>query len=404
MKKTLSLLLLLSLFARASAYNDHRVRNLDSLERVVAAWTPESVEKASSQELVDLNGACRALMRGYSQINGEKSTFYARKALDISLREGWAYASADAFRYLGQAFWYMEEYDSAQVYFGKALENVERMEAGASSPTRPDAYTQRDIDDMRSALYGATGNLYNEMGDIPRAMDLYARAGAIFDKYGWNHSNSVLYYNIGETWLAEGDLKASEKAYRRSLDYAVAAKDSLLASTARKGLGRIYLEKGQTFKALRYLHQADEYYSAHDKEESVWRKENFEYISLALRQQRKMLAWLLAGLVLVMVLSAGILLLSRRLRRSRKEQAETAVLMEETLQEIKSVPSGDIRLSAREKDILDLLSKGYTAPDIAQALGLSTETIRWYRKKLIAKLDVSNTAELISIAKDQGLI
>ena len=61
-------------------------------------------------------------------------------------------------------------------------------------------------------------------------------------------------------------------------------------------------------------------------------------------------------------------------------------------------------LSDREKDILDLLSKGYTAPDIAEALGLSTETIRWYRKKLIAKLEVSNTAELISTAKDLGLI
>jgi tRNA pseudouridine55 synthase len=44
------------------------------------------------------------------------------------------------------------------------------------------------------------------------------------------------------------------------------------------------------------------------------------------------------------------------------------------------------------------------ARDIGKALGLSHETIRWYRKKLIAKFDVSNTAELISIAKEMGLI
>lgn len=69
-----------------------------------------------------------------------------------------------------------------------------------------------------------------------------------------------------------------------------------------------------------------------------------------------------------------------------------------------SVSGAALDLSAREKEILDLLSKGYTAPQIAEALSLSSETIRWYRKKLLAKLDVSNTAELISTAKDMGLI
>ena len=112
----------------------------------------------------------------------------------------------------------------------------------------------------------------------------------------------------------------------------------------------------------------------------------------------------IAGLLLLFALAASVFLAVRRLRRSRREQAGTAAVMQETRQEIKQVPPSDIRLSPREKDILDLLSKGYTAPDIAQALGLSYETIRWYRKKLIAKLDVANTAELISSAKDQGLI
>ena len=64
----------------------------------------------------------------------------------------------------------------------------------------------------------------------------------------------------------------------------------------------------------------------------------------------------------------------------------------------------DIKLSEREKEILDLLSKGYTAADIGKALGLSHETIRWYRKKMIAKFDVANTVELIAISKEMGLI
>ena len=54
--------------------------------------------------------------------------------------------------------------------------------------------------------------------------------------------------------------------------------------------------------------------------------------------------------------------------------------------------------------ILDLVAKGYTTQQIADALHLSYETIRWYRKKLLVKFNVSNTAELIAIAKEYDFI
>ncbi|MBR3405628.1 MAG: DNA-binding response regulator, partial [Bacteroidales bacterium] len=41
---------------------------------------------------------------------------------------------------------------------------------------------------------------------------------------------------------------------------------------------------------------------------------------------------------------------------------------------------------------------------IADALNLSGETIRWYRKRLLEKFDVSNSPELVSRAKEAGLI
>ena len=145
------------------AYNDHRGHNLDSLERAVARWTPDAMDKASSTDLVTLNRAYRDLMLGYSALNSEKCVFYARKALSISEPRGWEEANADAYRYLGQCFWSSEQYDSSMVYYRKALAAVERMAGGATSPTRPDGYSERAVDDTRSALYGAIGNLYNMM-------------------------------------------------------------------------------------------------------------------------------------------------------------------------------------------------------------------------------------------------
>ena len=364
------------------AYNDHRGHNLDSLERAVARWTPDAMDKASDTDLVTLNRAYRDLMLGYSALNSEKCVFYARKALSISEPRGWEEANADAYRYLGQCFWSSEQYDSSMVYYRKALAAVERMAGGATSPTRPDGYSERDVDDTR----------------------WYGKAGAIFDRYGWRQSNAILYYNIGETWVEQGELRKASQAYEKALAYATG--DSLMVAMAQKGLGRAYMEQGRTWKALRYLHQADAYFSAHDKEELTFTKENYEYMSEALLAQRRQMMLLGGGAILLLLLLLAVLLIGRKLRRSRKEQAEVSAVLEETIQEM-GQPASDDRLpqvSEREKEILELLTKGYTTPQIADCLGLSPETVKWYRKKLLVKFDVANTAELTSTVKDMGLI
>ena len=389
---------------RGLAYNDHRGHNLDSLERVVAKWTPDAIDRASTRELVDLNRAFRDLMLGYSALNGEKCAFYARQALSVSEPRGWEEANADAFRYLGQCFWASEKYDSSLFYYRKALSAVEHMADGATSPTAPEGYSELAIDDTRSALYGAIGNLYNMMDSIPQAMDWYGKAGAIFDKYGWNQSNAILYYNIGETWVEQGEPRKATQAYERAMEYAQG--DSLMVAMAQKGLGRVYMEQGKTGKALKHLHKADEYFSSHDKEELTFTKENFEYMSAALLTQRKQMIFIALGAVLILSLLLIVLLIGKKLRRSRKEQAEVSAVLEETIQETRRpLLDEDIpHLSAREKEILDLLTKGYTTPQIAEGLGLSPETVKWYRKKLLVKFDVANTAELTSTVKDMGLI
>ena len=129
--------------AVAGAYNDHRGHNLDSLERVVAKWTPDAIDRASTGELIDLNNACRDLMLGYNPINGEKSVFYARKALSISRPRGWMASNADAYRYIGLQFYGHEEYDSAMVYYKAALTCVDSMANGAVSPTDTVGYPQQ---------------------------------------------------------------------------------------------------------------------------------------------------------------------------------------------------------------------------------------------------------------------
>jgi DNA-binding NarL/FixJ family response regulator len=61
-------------------------------------------------------------------------------------------------------------------------------------------------------------------------------------------------------------------------------------------------------------------------------------------------------------------------------------------------------LSGREKEILGLIAEGYTNPQIAEKLFLSSFTVDSHRKNLLAKLDVKNTATLIRLAVERKLI
>lgn len=55
----------------------------------------------------------------------------------------------------------------------------------------------------------------------------------------------------------------------------------------------------------------------------------------------------------------------------------------------------DLDNAYRELEILRLMGQGKTTAQIADEFFLSAETVKWYRKKLFAKFDVSNAAELI---------
>jgi len=61
------------------------------------------------------------------------------------------------------------------------------------------------------------------------------------------------------------------------------------------------------------------------------------------------------------------------------------------------------RLTARELEVLRLITTGQTSKEIAERLTLSVETVRSYRKSMMRKLGVKNIASLINVALREGL-
>ena len=376
----------------AFGYFDHRNHNIDSLELAVSTWTPDRVAKASTQELIDLDNACRELMIAFSKLNDDKCEFYARKSLTITVPRGWEFAKCDAYRYIGMCFYAREKWDSAHFYYNLALEALYKMEAGATSPTAPDGYPQRQIDDQKSALYGTIGNIYNMQDSLDLAMDYYAKAAEIFEKWGWNESNSILYYNIGETWVEEADYGKAMDGYRKSLEYADAASDSLLMANVWKGMGRVYLETGRYTRAMRYLKKAEAYYSTHVGEEEGFHQENLESMSRVLEAQKKLSFWIIGAVFCTGLVAVGLYIGFRRKKKKSTSDASA------------TFKADGVRLNDRELEILRLMAQGKTTAQIADEIFLSAETVKWYRKKLFTKFDVANAAELIRRVTEAKII
>ena len=63
-----------------------------------------------------------------------------------------------------------------------------------------------------------------------------------------------------------------------------------------------------------------------------------------------------------------------------------------------------VSLTGRETEVLRLLAKGYSTPQIAAELGIRPDTVLGYRKQLHKKLCVNKATELVFKAGELHLL
>ena len=382
----------------AFGYEDHRGRNLDSLERVLARYTPDRLAVATAEEKADYVRTCRQMAWGYLQLDGPKSVYYARQAIGFGRELDNQDAIFDMSILIGQGFWAKEQYDSARVYYTQAADALALIEARWDDPDR------HDLEADQSRLWGTLGNFYAMQDSLEQFAYYYGKAGEIFERRGWWEDASTLHRNIGEVYQDEGALKAAKPEYERALQLARQSGDSLIIARAMYGLGRWYKESGRTARALKYLAQADEYYGNHPMEESYGRADTLAVMNAAHKQLYRNALLLALGALLLLVALVASWLILRRLRRTRQELSETSAVLDETIEELRQAPTEAELLTEQEMKILRLLAQGRTSQQIADELCLGYNTVLWYRKRLHAKLDVHTTGALIAEAQRRGML
>ena len=65
---------------------------------------------------------------------------------------------------------------------------------------------------------------------------------------------------------------------------------------------------------------------------------------------------------------------------------------------------GDGMLSCREKEILELVASGYSSPEIASRISISSQTVTTHMKNIYRKLQVHTRAQAVMQAKNHGLL
>ena len=72
---------------------------------------------------------------------------------------------------------------------------------------------------------------------------------------------------------------------------------------------------------------------------------------------------------------------------------------------VSDVPEDPLsRLSARERQVLQMIAEGHPVVDIAGKLSLSRKTVETYRERMMEKLDLHDVAGLIKFAIQHGVV
>jgi len=63
-----------------------------------------------------------------------------------------------------------------------------------------------------------------------------------------------------------------------------------------------------------------------------------------------------------------------------------------------------MRISNRELEVLELISRAFSTSEIAKELFIGTETAKTHRKNLMAKMNTKNSAGLVRKGFEMGLL
>lgn len=438
-------------------YVDHRGHNIDSLEVVLAGHPSFEVEVDTRVQL----------MVAYQASDMKKSLQHAHALIHMTDKTDLYVPCADAFRMIGQHFYACELYDSAACYFTKAIAKIKLIQPkeGSIEPDnmlsatygalgnlmniqdsvrQAEAYYRQALEIFERRQWNESVSLcFYNMGEMYVSMDdsLFhalgyegSAAGYAMEMYRRGKDAALLTndsffvagqdYGIAKSLYYSGDCEAALPLNTGILSYLERHKDDNLQGY----LDALQLQSSLLIRVGDIAGSEQLLKLLADEEKKDYREKCQKLVSdgeNAFKEEPAVHDKLWIPLLVVALLLAALVEWLFLRRKTNDERVETGVERIETIGErvetteervetveesgerdadAEAVVLGEIVLSERELTVLRLLSEGKTTPQIAEAIFRSTDTVRWYRKRLLQKFDVHNTAALIKAATERGIL
>ena len=97
-------------------------------------------------------------------------------------------------------------------------------------------------------------------------------------------------------------------------------------------------------------------------------------------------------------------IIGQELFSSRQKSQQEPANISKNIEKYTNLIADQLKLTNREQEVLNLLSKGFSNMDIGKKLHLSHRTIEKYVSRLLRKTETNNRAELIRLALDNNLV
>ncbi|PCE66287.1 LuxR C-terminal-related transcriptional regulator [Sediminicola luteus] len=340
----------------------------------------------------------------------DKALHYFRKALKIEESLGNERGMEYDYANMGEVFIHTQAYDSAYVYLNKAWELSE--------------FNHRK--DGRGIKQNLLGLLFQKKGDFETSNQHYSKAVSIFEQHKNPRYLSNTLINLGVNHLHLGHMAQAKTFIDQGLATAQAinSKDNTLLGY--EALSEFYAQNGAYKEALdarnlavlfkdSILNEASQKsiissqvaFEAQAKDDTIKQLAK-EKEANRIRADVNLQTIVVLSIAALLIIIGGFIVfwLYRKnvdLRFQQKNQA-----LKNYLQELDALRLGQteapidfkekvmgFELSNREVEVLELITKGYSNNEIAEALFVSQNTVKTHIKNIYLKLDVKNRVQAL---------
>jgi len=356
-------------------------------------------------EAISLNGI------GNVFVNIEQYTKampYFKDALAIEMKNDNPRGIKYDLNNIGECFMFQQKYDSALFYYHKALIYAKKLKRR----------------DNTSVLYNCIGRLYQLKGDYYKSNEYYQLALPKLEKYDGKRYLANTYINLGKNYQLLGDQKSALHYIEKGIALALEINSPENIITGYDALFKYYKQNKRFDLALMNYQKSIQLRDSIKGEEtkrniaaleSVYensRKENeikrYQYRE-KLYHKQDIIEWLIIVFLFLSAIAIFILLQYRKKNNKlvvdqMRNDIQEYILQIKELQslsydekknekEIFQKNAEKYGLSAREMDVLLLISQGLKNDEIAEKLFLSVSTIKTHTRNVFIKLDVRNRIE-----------